>query len=220
MKETELFEPIKKLLAEKGYHIKGEVGHVDVYGVKENQTIAVELKTTISLKLIYQAIDRLKVADFVYIGIPEVAVKGHKSDMKYLKMLLTKLNMGIIVVNHDDAYVLLEIPKTDLKKKDNIKKRKIIKEFNERTNHLNVGGTKGKKVTAYKEKVIKIAYALRKMKQASPKILMQYTGINETSSILRNDFEAWFEKVERGIYKLSPKGEIELNRFLDVLDIQ
>jgi hypothetical protein len=219
MKETELYEPIKKLLEEEGYHIKAEVGHVDVYGIKENQTIAVELKTTISLKLIYQALDRKKVADIVFIGIPLSATKSHRKDMKYLRELLAKLGIGIIVVSQNDAKILLTPDSSSIKKRDNVKKRRVVKEFNQRANHQNIGGTQGKKITAYKENAIRIAYMLRKMKNASPKELMEHTGINKAPQILQANYDNWFMKVSRGVYQLTELGEKELDTYLEVLDL-
>lgn len=219
MQETNLFDPIKRLLESQGYHVKGEVVHTDVFGIKEQYTIAVELKNQISLKLIYQAIERTKVADFVYIAVPKQAIISHRKEMKYLKQLLTKLKIGLISVNQDEANFIIKIEENSSKKRTNHQKRRVMKEFQERDNHINLGGTKGKIVTAYKEKVIKIAHMLRKMKSASPKKLMEHTGILETSRILQSNFDGWFEKVERGIYQLSKQGEIELDLYLKELDL-
>jgi len=220
MLESNLFDPIKRLLESHGYHVKGEIVHTDVFGVKEQRTIAVELKNQISLKLIYQAIERTKVADFVYIGVPKQAIISHRKEMKYLKQLLQKLKIGLISVDHNEASFLIEVDEFSSKKRTNLKKRRVIKEFNERDNHINLGGTKGKVLTAYKENVIRIAFMLRKMKSASPKKLMEHTGILETSRIMQSNFDGWFEKIERGIYQLSEKGEKELDFYLKDLDLQ
>jgi hypothetical protein len=219
VKETDIYEPIKRLLEIEGYHIKAEVNHVDIYGIKESQTIAVELKTQISLKLIYQALERKKVADSVFIGVPEAAVKSHGKEIKYLKNLLTQLGIGMIVTKDDDAYVLLEAKQSSMKKRSNVKKRKTIKEFNQRENHQNIGGTNGKKITAYKEQMIRVAVMLKKMKTASPKELMAHTGINKTPQILQANYDGWFKKVSRGIYSLTEQGEVELYQYLEILDI-
>lgn len=219
VKETEIYNPIRRFLETEGYHIKAEVNHVDVYGIKDNLTITVELKTQISLKLIYQALERKKVADSVFIGVPEDAVKSHGKDMKHLRHLLTKLGIGVIVVRANEAYVLLEADQSSVKKRTNVKKRQVIKEFNQRENHQNIGGTKGKKITAYKEQVIRVAYMLRKMKSASPKDLMEHTGISQAPKIVQANYDGWFKKVSRGIYTLTEQGELELNEYLEVLDI-
>lgn len=220
MLETDLFLPVKRLLETYGYHVKGEIVHTDVFGVKDYQTIAVELKNNISLKLIYQAIERLKVADYVYIGVPKKAIHSHKKEMKYLKQLLLKLNIGLISIDKDEAFFVISMDSDKVSRRSNVKKRRALKEFTERENHMNLGGTNGKVVTAYKEKVIRIARMLQKMKSASPKKLMEHTGIEETSRILQSNFDGWFDKIERGIYQLSIKGEKELQHYLEGLDIQ
>lgn len=58
MEEKELYLPVKTFLENKGYQVKAEVKDIDVFAVKEHHSIAVELKTKITLKLIYQAIER------------------------------------------------------------------------------------------------------------------------------------------------------------------
>lgn len=220
MSETDLYQPILNLLLDHGYHIKAEINHIDIFGIKDNQTIAVEMKNTISLKLIYQAVDRLQIADQVYIAVPEQAIKSHKQQMKYLNLLLKKLNIGLISVSGDKAYILYERDQLIKPPKRNVRQRKTLHEFNQRENHINIGGTKDKKVTAYKEKVIRIAHMLEKMKKSSPNQLKAYTGINQTSEILRNNFDGWFEKIDRGIYQLSDKGQKEITYYRDVLDIE
>lgn len=223
MLETELYQPIKYLLENEGYHIKAEIGNIDIFGTKNDFSIAVELKTTISLKLIYQAVDRLNAASFVYIAVPQTAIVAHKKQMKYLRVLLKKLNIGLISVDHQKASILIENPfkESSLKNsRTSKKKEKLIKEFNTRENHQNVGGTKEKRITAYKEKAIKVAFMLQKMKTASPKELKSYTGIEETPSILQKNYDKWFIKIERGIYQLTSKGEQALLKYLEVLDLQ
>ena len=43
MNEFELYQPVKTLLIKQGFRVQGEVNHLDVFGVKESITIAVEL---------------------------------------------------------------------------------------------------------------------------------------------------------------------------------
>ncbi|QWB96254.1 hypothetical protein KHQ89_02105 [Mycoplasmatota bacterium] len=103
MKETELYEPVKQLLIDQGFNVKAEIKNIDIFGVKENHVIAVELKTKLSIKLIYQAIDRQKVADQVYIALPKTSVKTRSSSFKNLLYLLRRLELGLIIVDKDRA---------------------------------------------------------------------------------------------------------------------
>ena len=141
--------------------------------------------------------------------------------MKYLRALLKRLNIGLIEVDDNQATILIDIEKPNPSKAGlSKKKRQVVNEFNQRENHQNVGGTNQKRITAYKEKSIKILHQLVKMKYASPKELKAYTGINETSSILMKNYEGWFINIERGVYTYSSKGEEALNEYLKILDIQ
>lgn len=78
MEEKALFSPIKYLLEDKGFLVKGEINDIDILALKDDLMLAVELKTKITLKLIYQAIERFKVCEKVYLGVPFEAIKSHQ----------------------------------------------------------------------------------------------------------------------------------------------
>lgn len=209
MKETELYEPCKKLLESLGYRVKAEVGAVDIMAVKEDYIVMIELKLSLSLKLIYQAIDRQKLADKVYIGLPKAVFNRAKSNQKHFITLLKRLEIGLIVISNDEAEVMVETFGFDLKRSissSKKKKDKLMKEFSLRKNDVNVGGTKSKRMTHYREKVIQIGQYLLEFGEKSPKEVMLYTGISDAANILRNNYYQWFFKVDRGIYRLSEIG--------------
>jgi hypothetical protein len=209
MEEKELYLPVKQLLESKGYSVKAEVKDIDVFGVKENHTIAVELKTQVSLKLIYQAIDRQKLCDKVYIALPKSAFKSHQANIRQFVYLLKRLDIGLIRVNDDQAVLFMESDGFDIirsKKQSTRKKKAVLREFSLRESDENVGGMKGKKMTHYREKVLKIAQYLYEFKEKSPKEIKAYTGVMDTPSILQKNYYLWFKKVDRGIYTLSLMG--------------
>lgn len=72
-------------------------------------------------------------------------------------------------------------------------------------------------MTAYKENVIHIACCLKKYGQLSPKKLREMGTGKKTLSILNKNFYGWFERVERGIYKLSDQGYKELADFPELV---
>ncbi|MBE0700964.1 MAG: hypothetical protein IH571_04690 [Acholeplasmataceae bacterium] len=216
MLETELFAPIKSYLESQGYVVKGEVKSIDVFAMKGETSIAVELKTTISLKLIYQAIDRQKIADAVYIAFPKTAVKRHQSSFRSLVLLCKRLTLGMMSVDKTKVEILLEAKPYDLNisKKRNIKKKTtILKEYSNRETNVNLGGTKDKIMTVYKEKALKIANCLKNKAVQSPRQIKIITGVEETASILLKNYYGWFSKIQRGQYALSEKGHIALRSF-------
>ncbi|MCF7930586.1 MAG: hypothetical protein K9L02_03640 [Acholeplasmataceae bacterium] len=213
MKETDLYEPIKVYLESLGYTVKGEVGAIDVFAMKNEESIAIELKNQITLKLIYQAIERQKIADDVYIAIPNKAIKSHQANYRSFMLLLRRLSIGLIVVQDHTASVLLDPADYDLdlsKKRNKKKHSKLVKEFSNRNNDLNIGGSKGKRMTVYKEKAILIAQTIHDYKILSPKIVKEMTGVIETSSILQKNYYGWFYRVRQGLYALTDQGISEI----------
>jgi len=168
------------------------------------------------LKLIYQAIERQKLCDKVYIALPKEAIKSHQANLRQLVYLLKRLDIGLIRVNQDQASLFMESEGFDIlksKKQNTRKKKALLKEFSLRESDENVGGTKGKKMTHYREKVIKIAQYLYEFKEKSPKEIKAYTGILDTPSILQKNYYLWFKKVDRGIYTLSLMGIKAIEEF-------
>lgn len=90
----------------------------------------------------------------------------------------------------------------------------MMREFNSRDQYQSLGGTKGKKMTAYREKVVEIAKALHTLKEAPLKLIKEYTRIDKTADILRDNYDQWFIKNEKGLYQLSPLGEEEIVKHL------
>lgn len=215
MKETDLFKPIRSLLLAMGFDVQGEILAADVFAVKENQIVIVELKLNITLKLIYQALERKKVTPFVYIGVPKQILKLHQKKNSQFFVMLKKLGLGLIEVTTEQAIIVFE-PDDDitLTKSSAAKKRVMMKEFDARDQYQTLGGTNQKKMTAYREKVVEIAKALFELKEAPLKLIKEYTRIEKTADILRHNYDAWFIKNEKGLYQLSPLGLSEIEKFL------
>jgi hypothetical protein len=215
MQETELFKPIESYLITQGYTVRGEIGSMDVFAMKGEHSIAVELKTSISLKLIYQAVERQKIADAVYIAVPKSAIKSHRDSYPSFILLLKRLSIGLLVIHTDQIEVVLDAKEFDLslsRKRNTAKKTKLIHEFTHLKQNVNIGGLRGKKMTLYKEKVIKIANVLLENPILSPKQIKNYTQIEEASSILQKNYYGWFMKHARGLYGLSELGVKEIEK--------
>jgi len=209
MLETELFLPVKVFLENQGYQVKGEIGAIDCFAMKNDESIAVELKTTITLKLIYQAIERQKIADFVYIAIPKKAVKSHRGQYKSFLLLLRRLSIGLLIISEQGLEVLLEAKDYDLnlsKTRNKQTKNKLLSEFRNRKNNENIGGMKGKKLTFYKEQAIEVLHIIHNHPGISPKEIKSLSNNSKVSSILQKNYYGWFMKIERGSYTLSEKG--------------
>lgn len=202
--EHELFEPVKRLLTRQGFQVQGEVKSLDVLAVKDQETIAVELKLMINLKLIYQAVDRLNIADAVYVAIPYHALRQHKQT-RYFIGLLKRLEIGLISIQGDKAIVLLEAkPFNQVASRQRHLKRKasLLKEFFGRGDSDQKGGIQGQRITAYRLRAMTIKDAMVLNTMYTPKDLKARTQVHDTYSILRNNYYGWFKKVKRGHYSL------------------
>jgi hypothetical protein len=222
MKESELYEPIKDLFIKQGFQVKAEVKDIDILASKDDCYIAVELKTAISIKLIYQAIDRQKTMDMVYVGLPKSALPKQRKRYQEWIYLLKRLEIGLIIVDHHQAEVLIDTDVFNLEKSRRYyKKRKqtILKEYHLRKNDQNIGGTKGKRITSYKEMVVEIGLYLLEYGPSSPKIIKEKTKILKTASILQKNYNQYFARVSRGLYDLTDLGKkeiLELNQMMKV----
>jgi hypothetical protein len=205
MKESDLFSPVASLLTSQGFLVQGEIKHLDVFGVKDTLTIGVELKLKMNLKLIYQAVDRLKVVDLVYIAVPHQAIKTLKSNYRLLLGLLRKLEIGLITIQDSQALVVVEATPFDSVKSHQRNKRKqkgLMKEFLQRVEHPQIGGIKGPRMTAYRLRAMKIKDVMVQGETFTIKQLKALTHIDDVASILRHNYYGWFSHPSRGLYCL------------------
>ena len=206
MRETDLYKPVKELLLKQGFDVKAEIKGIDILASKADVLCAVELKMSVSLKLIYQAIDRQKIVDQVYVAIPKSSIKQRSSTYKDFIYLLKRLEIGLIIVSDETAEVLIEAIVYDREKsRARYKRRKqqTVKEFRLRKYNKNVGGTNQKHITRYKEQVIKVASYLKEHGPASPKAIKENTKVLKTASILQKNYDLYFKRVSRGVYQVS-----------------
>jgi hypothetical protein len=222
-KEEELYVPIKNFFEEKGFLVKGEVADCDIYALKDNFVVIVELKKTLSIRLLTQAVQRQKITDIVYIAVPTPKYNLNSSKWKHIVELIKKLELGIIFVSKiNKKYFANIVLEPDYFDKDKfisnyeIKRKKAFEEFKKRNFDLNVGGRKGKIITAYKELSIKIVLYIIKNGPVTVKNLSE-NGFEKKklNSIFYKNYYGWFEKIKRGLYDVTLKGRQETLEFMN-----
>jgi len=208
MKEEDLYLPIKEFFMEQGYAVYGEVKDIDVVMKKDDLVHAIELKPAFNLKLILQAVERQRYMDSVY-----VAIKKPQYNKRYKEMihLLKRLEIGLITVDFlkTKTKVTVEHHPIPLQKRtNNKKKRMVIKEVDSRLAiEDNLGGsTKVKRMTAYREQALMIAYVMHIRDLSKPKDIKALIGLDKTGQILYQNYYKWFERVDKGRYKLTALG--------------
>lgn len=221
MLEKDMYKSLKEHLNNHGYKLKAEVLNTDITAIKDDEVIIIEMKKVLNTRLMYQGCKRQRICDYVYLAIPEPTNKNQKSTLFIEKVhILRRLHLGLIFVNIEkDKVVTFLDPKNYALRQNKIKKRRLLKEFEQRVTSLNVGGvTKTKIITAYREKAIIIASYLSK-EPVKLKDLKTMTNIDKCSSILQKNFYGWFERIERGTYSLTEVGYEGLKKYENVLKL-
>jgi len=212
MKESDMYSPIKKMLTNQGYTVRGEVKGCDIVALKDEAMIVVEMKLSANLTLIYQAMARQAATDWVFIAIPRPR-NVRRGTFPKLKKLVKQLNLGLIIVALDSPIKFAEIiilPEGKDSKR-NKKATALKREVRGRTIDT-TGGTTGAKVnTAYRERCIRIACLLEARGEMTAKELTALGCENDTHRILYTNAIGWFSRTGKGVYGLSDAGITYLN---------
>lgn len=208
-RETDLYPPIKTFLEDQGYVVKSEVGAADVVAVRGAEPpVIVELKLGFSLALVHQCVARLTVSDDVYMAAARGKGRRFQKALKDMKTLCRRLGLGLITVRLDDGFVEVHVdpgPYTPRKSKQ--RKGRLLREFARRIGDPNDGGqTRAGLVTAYRQDALKIALYLFEVGATKGADVARETGVSNATRMMRDDHYSWFERVETGIYGLTPKG--------------
>ena len=226
-REEDLYKPIYGYLCELGYTVRSEVEHCDIAAVKGNELLVVEMKKSLNLDVILQAVLRQKLADMVYIAVPKPGRELFSKRWNNLSYLLKRLQLGLMVVSLKEDYSYVEVvfeptafDMVESKKKSKKKKQELIKEFDARYGDFNTGGSKGKKLmTAYREMAIHTACCLMKYGPLKPKALRQLgTDEKKTTTILKKNHYGWFENISRGLYDINEKGRQEVAGYSELYE--
>jgi len=204
MKETELYEPIKKLLESQGFKVKGEVKNCDIAALHEDELWIVEMKLNLNMTLLYQAMSRLLVTPHVLVAIPRP--KRIDKNFKIAQRILKKLELGLITVALDSPLKFAEIallPSSSEKKRQTKKANLIRKEIEGRIGDNPGGSTRTPITTAYRELCIKIACML----QQNESLYIKEIPDAGAGSALQRNIYGWFTRISRGKYALSDKGK-------------
>jgi len=106
--EYKLYEPIKKLFESQGYCVYAEIpfinSHVDVVAIKDDIIIAIEMKMSLTKKVIQQSYTHNLFANYRYVAIATNPIKIERC---------TKYGIGIIQIKNNNAIILIESQKND-----------------------------------------------------------------------------------------------------------
>lgn len=209
VKETELYPPVKAYLEGQGYEVKAEVGAADLVAVRADEDpVIVELKTRFSLALFHQGVERLALADFVYLAVPRGQGRGFGKALKANTALCRRLGLGLLTVRLRDGFVEAHCdPGPYAPRISKPKRQRLLREFSRRVGDPNTGGaTRVALVTAYRQDALRCAAHLATHGPARGRDVRDATGVERATEIMRADHYGWFERVQTGVYALTPKG--------------
>lgn len=208
-RETDLYPPVKTFLEDQGYVVKSEVGAADVVAVRGAEPpVIVELKLGFSLALVHQCVARLGVSDDVYMATARGTGKRFQKAVKDMTRLCRRLGLGLITVRLSDGLVQVHCDPGPYAPRKNTKRQgRLLKEFAARTGDPNDGGqTRAGLVTAYRQDALRLALYLFEVGASKGADVARETGVARATTMMRDDHYGWFEKVEKGVYGLTPKG--------------
>ena len=215
MKESDLYLPLKRFLESQNFEVKGEVQNCDALAIRGKEApVIVELKLSLNLNVVLQAVERLSLTPKVYIGIPKQC-KSLNHRQKHILKLLRMLGLGLLMIDSDQETgsvdVLLD-PGEYRPRKSKYRQERLLGEFVKRVGDPNLGGTEKRKgiMTAYRQQALKIARFLQKQGPTKASHIARALEDPKARDILYRDVYGWFDRVSLGVYELSPRGKQEI----------
>lgn len=215
-RESELYAPVKALLAGQGYDVKGEVGAADLVAVRgDEEPVIVELKLRISLALFHQAVARLSVCDAVYIAVPKPGGRSARRALRDTLALCRRLGLGFITVRDGRAEVQCD-PGPYAPRRNKAKRARLLREFQRISGDPNDGGaTRHGIVTGYRQEALRCAAHLAEHGASRGRDVAAATGVKLATRLMADDHYGWFERVEKGVYALTETGRAGLVHWAD-----
>ncbi len=217
MKESDLYLPLKRFLESQNFQVKGEVQDCDVLAVRGKEApVVVELKLTLNLNVVLQAVERLSLTPKVYIGVP-TQCKILNRRRKHIIKLLRMLGLGLVEIapgpDQAPGSVTVHIDPGEYRpRKSKHRQERLLGEFMKRVGDPNLGGTEKRKgiMTAYRQRALAIAHFLQKEGPTKASQIARTLQEPKARNILYRDVYGWFDRVSVGVYQLSPRGKQEI----------
>lgn len=213
MPETDLYPAVKRFLERAGFACKGEVCGCDIVAVCDGAPVRlaiVEMKLGFNLDLVLQAVDRSRAADEVWLAVPATR-RGRDRDRR-VHRLCRMLGFGLVAVDAAGGRIeVLAEPGPYRPRPDHARRRQLLGEHARRRGDPSRGGSTRRPImTAYRQRALACAAGLlagpgrpRELKAAAA----------DAGRILLLNAYGWFERMERGRYRLTGQGEAALQDY-------
>jgi hypothetical protein len=222
--EAALYTPVKQFLERQGYEVKGEVRGCDLVARRGDEPpVIVELKLRFNLPLVLQGVDRLALTERVYLAVPRPERRARGGllapERPEIRKLCRRLGLGLILVGLARKTIeILEEPVPYRPRLAKSRALRLLDEFSRRVGDANVGGAVGVPlVTAYRQDALRCARVLALGGPMRVGALRSAAEVPRAARILQRNVYGWFDRIERGIYRLTPKGDQALSRFAEAI---
>lgn len=219
IRETDLFEPLRQWLEAGGYTVRAEVKHCDIAARRGEDVVLIEMKRSLTLDLLIQAVARQEADASVYVAVPRPADEGKR--WRDATRVLKRLELGLLVVCLDTVLPRVEVrfhPVESVRRKRGAVTRALLTEMDGRSFNLNVGGqNKLPVMTAYREQALTVAAALEASGPAAPAVLRNAGAPAKTGAILYANHYGWFERLGKGLYALTEAGRAALEEYPELI---
>ena len=152
----------------------------------------------------------------VFVAIARPVKSQNTKQFQNMLKLLKRLGIGLLTVAVDSPIKTVEVvlqPNQNNASKNNKKTKKLLLEMQQRTGDYNVGGmTRKKIITAYKEKALELCCILQQKEEVSYAFLRKNNMEESHIKMLGTNVYQWYERVNRGIYRLSEYGKKALEQ--------
>lgn len=209
IRETDLYKPIKRLLEGQGYVVKSEIGAADIVAVRgDEDPVIVELKAKLSLSLFHQAVARQAITDAVYVAVPRGTGGAFLKAIADNVALCRRLGLGLITVRISDGLVETHCdPAPYRPRQSKPRKERLLREFARRVGDPNSGGaTRKGLVTAYRQDALLCLTVVHAHGPTKAAHVARLAQVKHARRLMADDHYGWFDKIDTGIYGLSPKG--------------
>lgn len=212
-RETALYAAVKRHLEQLGFEAKGEVCGCDIVAIRTTAApmlVIVEMKLAFTLELVLQAVDRLPMADEIWLAV-RASTRGRDRDRRVHK-LCRLLGFGLLrVAPAADRVEVLAEPGPYRPRLNERRRSRLVEEHQRRVGDPAQGGsTRQPIMTAYRQRALACAAALR---GGSQSVRAVRAAAEDASAILLRNVYGWFERERRGIYRLTPTGQAALLRW-------
>ncbi len=214
---------------------------------RPDEIVAIELKSRMSLDLVVQAAQRTELTDSVYVAVPVSGARGTVRNSRGVRTLLQRLGVGLILVRFLRGAIRVETilhPGSPVRPTGARRRTAIIREIDRRYAEFDKGGSptrltrdpsaagrrdgpfgdgypgRVRRMTAYRQRAFLTAELLRQAGGTARPQDLRAAGAPETcGTILARNVYGWFERVERGTYRLHPAGAEALRRDAEAVEV-